>query len=141
MWNGISHKNVSPYSILIKTAKTNTHIFTRETELQTQIRITWSPRYLYLHVHACRSKQCCLDRYFLVAFASYFMVIDLGGGVERGEKLGGSMERLIWIFSINQRALQLITELSYSIGELSYSIGELSNSIKECSCWIGEISN
>ena len=37
------------------------------------------------------------------------------------------MERLIGIFSINKRALQLITELSYSIGELS-------NSIKECSC-------
>ena len=50
-----------------------------------------------------------------------------GGGVEMGEKLGGSMERLIGIFSINQRAFQLITELSYSIGELS-------NLIKECSC-------
>ena len=48
-----------------------------------------------------------------------------GGGVERGRKLGGSMERLIGIFSINQRALQLITELSYSIGELSNSIREL----------------
>ena len=50
-----------------------------------------------------------------------------GGGGERGEKLGGSMERLIRIFSINQRALQLITDIFYSIGEPS-------NSIKECSC-------
>ena len=139
MWNGISHKSFCPYSILIKTAKTDTHIFTRETELQTPIRVTWSPRYLYLPVHACRSMQRCLDRYSLVTFAFYFVVkilIFLGGGagVERGEKFSGSIERLIGIFSIKQRALQLITELSYSIGELSYSI-------KECSSWIGELSN
>ena len=73
----------------------------------------------------------CLDRYFIVAFASYFFFFGGGGGgcggVERVEKLGGSMEHLIGIFSINQRALQLITELTYSIGEIS-------NSIKECSC-------
>ena len=140
MWNGISHKSFCPKfnSILIKTAKTNTHIFTQETELQTPIRITWSPRNLYLPVHACRSTQRCLDRSFIVVFASYFAVhfFFLGGGGEsrRKEKLGGIMEHLIGIFSINQRALQLITELSYSIGELS-------NSIKESSCWIGEFSN
>ena len=150
MWNGISHKSFCPYSILIKTAKTNTYIFTQETELKTPIRITWSPRYLYLPVHACRSTQRCLDRYFLVVFASYFVVFFFwgGGGGSRGEKkLGGSMEHLIGIFSINQRALQLITELSYSIGELSDSIkesscwiGELSNEIGECSNWIAELS-
>ena len=67
-------------------------------------------------------------------FIFYLFFGGGGGGVERGEKLGGSMERLIGIFSINQIALHLITELTYSIGELS-------NSIKENSCWIGELSN
>ena len=68
---------------------------------------------------------CCVCFLFCGKNLDFFL--GGGGGVERGEKLGGSMERLIGIFSINQRTLQLITELSYSIGEFS-------NSIKECSC-------
>ena len=137
MWNGISHKSFCPYSILIKTAKTNTQIFTREIELPTPIRITWSPRYLYLPVLACNSTQRCLDRYFLVAFASYFVIKILifffggggRGGVERGEKIGREYGTPNWNILNYQRALQLITKLPYSIGELS-------NSIKECSWWI-----
>ena len=68
-----------------------------------------------------------LASYFVVKILIFDFFLGGGGGVERGEKFGGSMERLIRIFSINQRVLQLITELSYSIGELS-------NSIKESSC-------
>ena len=139
MWNGISHKSFCPYSILIKTANTNPHIFPRNRVANPNSNHMIAA--LPVSTWTCMSQHAVLFRSVFpccVCFLSCGKKIDFflggGGGVEKGEKLGASMGRLIGIFSINQRALQLIIELSYSIGELS-------TSIKECSCWIGELSN
>ena len=79
------------------------------------------------HAALFRSVLLCCVCFVFCGKIFDFLFGSGGGGVQRREKLEGSMERLTEKFSINQRALQLITDLSYSIGDLS-------KLIKECSC-------